>query len=48
MKALIVTGEASGDLYGGNLANSLKSRIPLLQIAGMGVAAVGVAVASRG
>ena len=36
MKALIVTGEASGDLYGGRLATALRSRIPQIDIAGMG------------
>jgi lipid-A-disaccharide synthase len=36
MKALIVTGEASGDLYGGRLAVELMKRLPGLQIAGMG------------
>ncbi|HSP06194.1 MAG TPA: lipid-A-disaccharide synthase [Acidobacteriota bacterium] len=36
MKALIVTGEASGDLYGGRLAESLRRRLPTLQLAGMG------------
>lgn len=36
MKALIVTGEASGDLYGGRLATQLQKRLPGIQIAGMG------------
>ena len=36
MKALIVTGEASGDLYGGRLATELKKRLPGIQLAGMG------------
>jgi lipid-A-disaccharide synthase len=36
MKALIVAGEASGDIYGACLASALKKRIPDLQIAGMG------------
>lgn len=36
MKALIITGEASGDLYGGRLAAELISRIPGIKIAGMG------------
>lgn len=36
MKALIVAGEASGDLYGGRLAASLLARNPSLQLAGMG------------
>src|SRR5262245_5537621 len=36
MKALIVTGEASGDLYGGRLANELQQRVPGIQLAGMG------------
>jgi lipid-A-disaccharide synthase len=36
MKALIVTGEASGDLYGGRLARQLQSRLPGIQLAGMG------------
>jgi lipid-A-disaccharide synthase len=36
MKALIVAGEASGDIYGAGLASVLRNRIPDLQIAGMG------------
>jgi lipid-A-disaccharide synthase len=36
MKALIVTGEASGDLYGGRLAIELQKRLPGIQLAGMG------------
>jgi lipid-A-disaccharide synthase len=36
MKALIIAGEASGDLYGGQLAASLLARDPSLQLAGMG------------
>ena len=36
MKALIVTGEASGDLYGGRLATQLQKRLPGIQLAGMG------------
>lgn len=36
MKALIVTGEASGDLYGGRLATELQKRLPGIQLAGMG------------
>ncbi len=36
MKALIVSGEASGDLYGGRLSKVLKQRIPSLHISGMG------------
>jgi lipid-A-disaccharide synthase len=36
MKALIVAGEASGDLYGGALSSVLRQRIPSLQLAGMG------------
>lgn len=36
MKALIVAGEASGDLYGGKLAQILKQRIPDLKLSGMG------------
>ncbi len=36
MKALIVTGEASGDLYGGRLATQFQKRLPGIQIAGMG------------
>jgi len=36
MKALIVAGEASGDLYGGALSGMLQQRIPSLHLAGMG------------
>lgn len=36
MKALIVAGEASGDLYGGKLAQILKEKIPDLKLSGMG------------
>jgi len=36
MKALIVAGEASGDLYGGELAEILKTRISELSLYGMG------------
>jgi lipid-A-disaccharide synthase len=36
MKALIVTGEASGDLYGGQIASALRQRFPSIEIAGMG------------
>jgi lipid-A-disaccharide synthase len=36
MKALIVAGEASGDLYGGRLASELGKRFPSIQITGMG------------
>lgn len=36
MKALIIAGEASGDLYGGKLAASLQARDPSLHLAGMG------------
>lgn len=36
MKALIVTGEASGDLYGGRLGEALRGRLPSIQLAGMG------------
>jgi lipid-A-disaccharide synthase len=36
MKALIVTGEASGDLYGGRLSAQLQQRLPGIQLAGMG------------
>ncbi|MCI0417502.1 lipid-A-disaccharide synthase [bacterium] len=36
MKALIVTGEASGDLYGGKIARQLQSRLPGIELAGMG------------
>jgi lipid-A-disaccharide synthase len=36
MKALIVTGEASGDIYGGKIAAALKGRFPSIEIAGMG------------
>jgi len=45
MKGLIVTGEASGDLYGSRLAGVLKRRLPRLELAGMGgpeMAATGV------
>lgn len=36
MKALIVAGEASGDIYGSRLTTVLKERLPDLQLAGMG------------
>lgn len=36
MKALIVTGEASGDLYGGGLAAAFRARHPSISMAGMG------------
>lgn len=36
MKALIVAGEASGDLYGAKLASGLVQRIPNLSVSGMG------------
>jgi lipid-A-disaccharide synthase len=36
MKALMVAGEASGDIYGASLASVLKNRIPDLYLAGMG------------
>ena len=36
MKALIVAGEASGDIYGGGLATILCGRLPDLQLSGMG------------
>jgi lipid-A-disaccharide synthase len=36
MKALIVAGEASGDLYGGKLAKLLADKIPDLSLSGMG------------
>jgi lipid-A-disaccharide synthase len=36
MKALIVAGEASGDLYGGRLASALKLKFPNIELAGMG------------
>ncbi len=36
MKALIVAGEASGDIYGAGLASALRSRHPDVQLAGMG------------
>lgn len=36
MKAIIVAGEASGDLYGAKLASGLVRRIPHLVLAGMG------------
>jgi lipid-A-disaccharide synthase len=36
MKALIVAGEASGDIYGACLASALSKRLPGLQLAGMG------------
>lgn len=45
MKALLVAGEASGDLYGGELASCLSRRLPSVQFAGMGgdrMAAAGV------
>jgi lipid-A-disaccharide synthase len=36
MKALIVAGEASGDLYGGKLTSVLRAKLPSLTLAGMG------------
>jgi lipid-A-disaccharide synthase len=36
MKALIVAGESSGDIYGGGLASVLRVRFPHLQLSGMG------------
>ena len=36
MKALIVAGESSGDIYGGGLASVLRARFPDLQLSGMG------------
>jgi lipid-A-disaccharide synthase len=36
MKALIVAGESSGDIYGGGLASVLGARFPDLQLSGMG------------
>ncbi len=36
MKVLIVTGEASGDIYGGKIASALRERYPSIEIAGMG------------
>ena len=36
MKALIVAGESSGDIYGGGLAAVLRARFPDLQLSGMG------------
>jgi lipid-A-disaccharide synthase len=36
MKALIVAGETSGDIYGAQLASVLCERIPDLQVSGMG------------
>ena len=36
MKALIVAGEASGDIYGAGLATVLRKRVPDIQIFGMG------------
>ncbi len=36
MKALIVAGESSGDIYGGGLASVLRARFPDLDISGMG------------
>lgn len=44
---MIVTGEASGDLHGGNLVKSLQSKEPELQFCGMGgpeLAACGVEI----
>ena len=46
-KIMIVTGEASGDLHGGNLVKSLQSKEPELQFCGMGgpeLAACGVEI----
>ena len=36
MKALLVAGEASGDLYGGELISALRRRLPSLEVASMG------------
>ncbi|MCI0416992.1 lipid-A-disaccharide synthase [bacterium] len=36
MKALIVAGESSGDIYGGGLASVLRARFPNLHLSGMG------------
>ena len=36
MKALLVAGEASGDLYGGELASVLRLRLPGINLSGMG------------
>lgn len=35
-RILIITGEASGDLHGANLAKALKARDPLVSLAGIG------------
>jgi lipid-A-disaccharide synthase len=40
MRILIVTGEASGDLHGANLARALKALDPHLSVAGIGGAAM--------
>ncbi len=39
-RILIITGEASGDLHGANLANALKARDPQVSLAGIGGAAM--------
>jgi lipid-A-disaccharide synthase len=39
-RILIVTGEASGDLHGANLAKALKARDPSVSLAGIGGAAM--------
>jgi len=47
MNALIIAGEASGDLYGGKLSSVLQQRIPSIRLAGMGgsrMAAAGVEI----
>ena len=35
-RLLIVAGEASGDLHGGNLAHALRAQQPTLQLIGVG------------
>jgi lipid-A-disaccharide synthase len=35
-RILIITGEASGDLHGANLAKALKARDPHVSLAGIG------------
>jgi lipid-A-disaccharide synthase len=39
-RILIITGEASGDLHGANLANALKARDPQVSLTGIGGAAM--------
>ena len=39
-RILIITGEASGDLHGANLAKALKARDPQISLAGIGGAAM--------